>query len=261
MPSEPRGDAMYDIAESAVRRVIEAMRENLGEQLTVDEMARTAMFSRFHFSRIFQRVTGISPGRFMTAMRLARAKQLLVSTSMSVTEITHEVGYSSVGTFSARFSSSVGVSPRTYRQLDGVAPHIATASTVADEPSATVEGLVSDNRETGYVFVGVFPDPVPQGRPVSCTVLPEPGPYTLSNVTPGKWFVLAHRAPAQDAECAHQPVVDDEPVASVGSHGPIMVQPDTVVRADLRLHPKGAFDPPALLALLDSRSLALLAVR
>jgi AraC family transcriptional regulator len=248
MPRIP-GDAMDDVAESAVERVIESMRENLAEPLTVDEMARTARFSRFHFSRLFQRVTGISPGRYMAAMRLAKARQLLTSTTLSVTEISHQVGYSSVGTFSTRFSSSVGVSPRTYRQLDGVAPHTATPDDhcETDEPCATVEGLVSDSRDSGYVFIGIFPEPVPQGRPVSCAVLPRPGPYTLNNVVPGKWFVLAHHAPA------HQ-----EPPL-IGSHGPIDVRPHTVVRADLKLRPMSVFDPPAVLALLDRRSLAALA--
>src|SRR5262245_63445156 len=117
---------------------------------------------------------------------------------MTVTEISHQVGYSSLCTFSTRFSSGVGVSPRAYRQLDGVAPHLAAPGDDPgpDQPSATVEGLVSNNLERGYVFVGVFPDAVPEGRPVSCAVLSGPGPYTLEKVTPGKWFVLARHAPA-----------------------------------------------------------------
>src|SRR5882757_316060 len=83
------GDRMEEVIESAVNRVIESMHRNLGEQLTVDDMARTAMFSKFHFSRVFQRATGVSPGRFLSAIRLQEAKRLLVSTELSVTEISH----------------------------------------------------------------------------------------------------------------------------------------------------------------------------
>jgi AraC family transcriptional regulator len=54
----------------AVERAVETMRDNLGERLTIDDLARSAMFSKFHFSRVFQRVTGVSPGRFLSAMRL-----------------------------------------------------------------------------------------------------------------------------------------------------------------------------------------------
>ena len=73
------------------------MRDNIGEELTVDDMARAAMFSKFHFTRVFQRVTGVSPGRFLSAMRLQRAKDLLLTTSMNVADISVHVGYNSVG--------------------------------------------------------------------------------------------------------------------------------------------------------------------
>src|SRR5437870_395167 len=67
-----RGDIMEDVAEQAVLRAIAAMRERLDEQLTVDDLARAAMFSKFHFTRLFQRLTGVSPGRFLSALRLQR---------------------------------------------------------------------------------------------------------------------------------------------------------------------------------------------
>src|SRR5215204_2433957 len=146
--------------EQAVGRVIETMRENLGEHLTVDDMARTAMFSKFHFSRVFQRVTGVSPGRFLAAMRLQEAKRLLVSTSLTVTEISHRVGYTSVGTFSSRFRNSVGVSPTTYRQLGGFggATPIDSRRSYARQRSATVRGEVTSpmTDRLGLIFVGLF---------------------------------------------------------------------------------------------------------
>src|SRR5215813_8881373 len=112
---------MENAAERAVERVIAAMHANLGEQLTIDDMARVALFSKFHFSRIFLRVTGVSPGRFLAALRLEQAKRLLASTTFNVADISMHVGYTSVGTFSSRFTRSVGVSPTTYRRYRGVA--------------------------------------------------------------------------------------------------------------------------------------------
>jgi len=52
---------MHETIVRAVERSIETMREHLDEKLTVDDLARSAMFSRFHFSRVFQRATGVSP--------------------------------------------------------------------------------------------------------------------------------------------------------------------------------------------------------
>src|ERR687887_1129758 len=117
------------------------MQQNLGERLTIDDMARSAMFSKFHFSRVFQRVTGVSPGRFLSAMRLEEAKRLLLTPSLTVADISHRVGYNSVGTFSSRFRHSVGVSPTTYRQLGG-----NPAELPADQSSeAETRGVVRGN--------------------------------------------------------------------------------------------------------------------
>jgi AraC-like DNA-binding protein len=250
---------MDKVIEQAVRRAIEAMRNNLGEELTVDDLARAAMFSKFHFSRVFQRATGLSPGRFLSALRLQRAKQLLVSTKLNVIDISHEVGYNSVGTFSTRFSSAVGVCPTTYRRLGGYTPQIA----VDDPPdpelgSARVTGAIrSPEAPLGATFVGLFPKPIPQGKPVSCAVLRQPGPFTLDKVPPGEWYLLAHAVPVGYREPAHPPSVDDEPVF-VLQHGPLEVEPDDVVAAsDLDLHQMRALDPPVLMALLDVRTMAM----
>jgi AraC-like DNA-binding protein len=96
-------------------RVIEDIYKRFSEPITIDDMARLAKYSRFHFTRMFQQATGVAPGQFLTAVRIQEAKRLLLSTSLSVKEITTRVGYSSAGTFSAKFKSSVGFSPAAYR--------------------------------------------------------------------------------------------------------------------------------------------------
>lgn len=242
--------------EQAVHRVIKSMKEGLDEPLTIDDMARTAMFSKFHFSRIFQRVTGLSPGKFLSAMRLQEAKQLLVSTSLNVIDISHRVGYNSVGTFSTRFTSSVGISPTAYRRFGGFVPQIVVdnQSDAAQSPSATVSGTIYSAPDTslGHTFIGLFPQRIPQGRPVSCTVLERPGHYLLDKVPEGEWFLLAHALPhgAED-----DPIAGERPY--VLRHGPVRIrEDDNVTLPDLRLRPIRTVDPPVLLALQDVRSTA-----
>jgi AraC family transcriptional regulator len=250
---------MDKVVEQAVRRAIDAMHDGLGEPLTVDDLARAAMFSKFHFSRIFQRVTGLSPGRFLSALRLQKAKQLLVETSLNVADITHEVGYNSVGTFSTRFTSAVGISPTTYRRLGGYVPQIDVDTEAApEEASAKVSGAISsDESSLGATFVGLFPQPIPQGRPVSCAVLEQPGAFTLQKVPPGSWYLLAHAVRVGYDEPAHLPCDDDQPVF-VLQHGPLEIQQDQEVSVnDLHLRPIRALDPPVLLALLDVRTMAM----
>lgn len=100
----------------AVERAKNFMREHLGDPITVDDVARTAFFSRFHFTRLFHRLTGMPPGRYLARLRLREAMRLLRTTDKKVIEVTFAVGYSSVGTFSARFSEQVGISPTEYRR-------------------------------------------------------------------------------------------------------------------------------------------------
>lgn len=236
---------------------IRAMHENMGEQLTIDDMARTALFSKFHFSRIFRQVTGISPGRFLSAIRLQEAKRLLISTSLTVAEISNRVGYSSVGTFSSRFKSSVGVAPTLYRQYGGYRPLIPTDDRRNGWGSraVTIRGEIvpAPGAGSGSVFVGLFPEPIPQGSPVRCAMLAEPGRYELPNVPQGTWYVLAHMvAPSEEAVIPDP--LDPDSTAWVGSYGPIAVGADTAVRpADVRLRPMRVIDPPVLMALVDVR--------
>jgi AraC family transcriptional regulator len=252
--------------EQAVGRAITMMRTNLGEQLTVDDLARAAMFSKFHFTRIFQRVTGVSPGRFLSALRLQRAKYLLLSTSLNVADISLRVGYSSVGTFSSRFSRSVGLSPTTFRRLQGFAPHIPTERGLGVEhhPCALVNGYVwsSPEEAEGLVYIGLFPGPIPEGRPVSCAILFGPGRYQLDEVPPGSWYLLAQAVTGEpDDTPATNPSSDGTDVSVfVAAYGPITIRPGTVARVDVRLKPARDLDPPVLLALTDARKLALATV-
>lgn len=248
---------MDEVIEKAVERVIKSMYENLGEPITIDDMARTAMFSKFHFSRIFQRVTGISPGRFLSAVRLQEAKHLLVSTSVTVAEISHRVGYNSIGTFSSRFRSSVGVSPTGYRQGDGSPTRVLTdtAPNVAGVRLSTVQGHIWSPPvgQPGPIFVGLFPDRLAQGRPARCVVRRRPESFELEGVPEGTWHLLAHCAAADYEDDTAGPRPVPGPDTFVATHGPITIRPDTVVReADLWLRPRCIFDPPMLLAALDA---------
>jgi AraC-like DNA-binding protein len=237
------------------------MRDNLSESVTIDDMARAAMFSKFHFTRIFQRATGVSPGRFLSAIRLQRAKQLLVSTSLNVADISIQVGYNSVGTFSSRFTRSVGLSPTTYRRMGGFSTQIvAGAAAAVPAMNSTVRGNVwpSARNDPGLIFVGLFPGRMPEGRPVSCTILDRPGPYLLDQVPEGTWYLLSHSVPATNLLATAAEPFGDDPRLSVGSLGPILVRRESAVRCpDLRLRPIRTLDPPVLLALLDVRKAAL----
>jgi AraC family transcriptional regulator len=246
---------MDDAIEAAVARVIRSMRENLGEQITMDDMARTAMFSKFHFSRIFLRVTGISPGRFLSALRLQEAKRLLLTTAMTVADISHLVGYNSIGTFSSRFRASVGVSPSEYRHFGGFVGPIPTPEPNGTTHPGVVRGHIWSTAECrpGKVVIGLFPGRIAQGAPVSHANRSGIGPFEITDVPAGSWHVLAHSVETDEApegRAANRPYV--------ASFGPVEVSQTGAGGRDfdMWLRSPRIFDPPPLLAQLDQRMLA-----
>lgn len=92
--------------------------------LTLDEMARAAHLSKFHFARAFAAAYGETPRSYLTRRRIERAKDLLRAANLTVTEVCYLVGFSSLGSFSSRFRELVGRSPNQYRAAQPQVPPI-----------------------------------------------------------------------------------------------------------------------------------------
>lgn len=84
--------------------------------VSLAEAARVACLSPGHFHRLFSAVYGETPHRFATRHRVERAKALLASTDLPVTDVCLDVGYRSLGTFSRRFAETCGRPPAAFRR-------------------------------------------------------------------------------------------------------------------------------------------------
>lgn len=100
-----------------LRRARDLMDRDFAQPLDVATMARTACMSPAHFSRKFRSAYGETPFAYLMTRRIERA-QALLRDGLTVTESCHAVGCTSLGSFSARFTEIVGVTPSQYRQLD-----------------------------------------------------------------------------------------------------------------------------------------------
>src|SRR5829696_8758780 len=99
-----------------LRRVRDRIDREYAQPLDVEALARGAHMSAGHFSREFRRAYGESPYGYLMTRRIERAMALLRRGDLSVTEVCFEVGCSSLGTFSTRFTELVGMPPSTYRR-------------------------------------------------------------------------------------------------------------------------------------------------
>jgi AraC-like DNA-binding protein len=96
------------------------------DPLKLDQLAAAAGVSKYHFLRCFAETYGTTPAVYLAERRIERAQDLLRATNLTVTEICMLVGYSSVGSFSAKFKELVGFTPSAYqaRWAETGAPHI-----------------------------------------------------------------------------------------------------------------------------------------
>ena len=101
-----------------LRRARDQMDRDYAQPLDVAALASTACMSSGHFSRSFRAAFGETPYQYLMTRRIERAMTLLRRGDLSVTEICFEVGCSSLGTFSTRFTELVGESPSAYRARD-----------------------------------------------------------------------------------------------------------------------------------------------
>ena len=86
-----------------------------GRPLDLERLAAEANLSKFHFIRLFRRNYFTTPHQYLLRKRIERAKLLLSTGDRSITEICFEVGFDSLGSFSATFRRVVGWSPTVYR--------------------------------------------------------------------------------------------------------------------------------------------------
>jgi AraC family transcriptional regulator len=237
---------------SAVERAIKFIWERYDEPLSLSDIACSAILSRFHFSRIFRDATGVSPGRYLSAVRIYQAKRMLLNTDLKVTDISFAVGYNSLGSFTNHFTASVGISPGRFRRVAG---NVALEQLAKPMVRIGLDGIVAgtvalpEDFARARVYLGVFADPIVQCRPVAASVLDVaatagPHPYRLEDVPNGLWFI--HAVAVADT-------ADDEPwtrrTLLVGTKRLGLIRPGMGTTADISLRLRRPTDLPILLAL------------
>ncbi len=113
-----------------LRSVRDRIDREYARPLDVEALARDAHMSAGHLSRQFRAAYGESPYAYLMTRRIERAMALLRRGDLSVTEVCFEVGCSSLGTFSTRFTELVGMPPSVYRReaagaIAGIPPCVA----------------------------------------------------------------------------------------------------------------------------------------
>jgi AraC family transcriptional regulator len=180
---------------------------------------------------------------------------LLLHTRSKVIDICYDVGYSSVGTFTRRFTGSFGVSPRQFRALAQSQRHAVNNRHGLSEPHAGLPAgpgisghVMMPSGFRGIVCVGLFATPIPQSKPLACTIAAPNGDYHMQDAPQGKSFLFAlgMELPIQAHDCfCHDSAL------RAGGHA-VRVSGNSVIGdTDLILRTPLPTDPPILLFLAD----------
>jgi len=127
LPVDLDGDK--DDARQAVERTIAHLHRSYREDVEIGRLAREANLSRWQYGSLFRSITGESPSRYLTSLRIEQAKRLLTVPSARVNDIAGRVGFRDEYYFSRRFKQSTGMTPTQFasshgRSGSGTAPRI-----------------------------------------------------------------------------------------------------------------------------------------
>ncbi|SFE39337.1 AraC-type DNA-binding protein [Paenibacillus algorifonticola] len=111
-------------ARRAVERTISFMQHSYKEEISIGRLAQEVNMSRWQYGEKFKALTGSTPTAYLTALRIERAKQLLMSQTSRIRDIAGRVGFGDEYYFSRRFKQMTGLTPTQYMQEFGRAPRI-----------------------------------------------------------------------------------------------------------------------------------------
>jgi AraC-like DNA-binding protein len=115
IPSAPRVPG--GLAPWQLRNVLARMRADLDRDIGLADIAAEARLSPFHFARAFKASIGVPPHRYLVQLRLERARGLLETTDLPVTDIAARIGYDDPGYLARLFRKSFGTTPADYRRV------------------------------------------------------------------------------------------------------------------------------------------------
>ncbi|MBI9101182.1 MAG: AraC family transcriptional regulator [Spirochaetales bacterium] len=162
---------------SRVNRVIDYIDKNIGEDLTLDELAGVACFSKYHFHRVFQSITREPLYQFILRLRLEKAAVLLLQErTRPITAIAFDCGFSDSSIFARNFKTAFGLSASGWRKAKRDSLAFGTRRPEAHNPSCRIN-LASTSSPRPYPFPGKPVVRIMERSTVPVVYIRHTGPY------------------------------------------------------------------------------------
>ncbi len=106
----------WDATPAMVTAIKTHLLEHYDQRITLDNLSTHFAISKYHMQRLFKKHVGQSPGEYLLAVRMAKAKELLRTTALPVNEVAFAVGMENASHFISTFRQQVGLPPQKFRQ-------------------------------------------------------------------------------------------------------------------------------------------------
>lgn len=199
-----------------VKDITTYMRDNIGKNYKIEDIAAHFGYNKFEFGRKFKKRTGFSPSKFNSFLKIEKSLDEIISDNTDILVSQINAGYTSTGTFSNTFKKYTGCYPKEYRRqlkffhdivlkyIDSTRengfsiPYINPDKVFLKHDSKVNSLVVNLIFPKGYrseiVFIGIFETPVPDRLPVvGWAVIPKKSSekYELMSIPNGKYYLLA----------------------------------------------------------------------
>lgn len=190
-----------------IEQIIAYIRENISTIESVEEIARTWGYSKYHFSREFKRLTGFSAQQFISSLKMEASIERLVTSKTSVLASHLHAGYLSSSTFTASFEKQTGITPKQYqKQLSNlykilqsyeevphnhVKTHHEALFSSSYKHRCTVTLEYPSEYKRGITFIGLFHSPIPNHKPIIGQAIIGSSLCKFENIPEGSYYLLA----------------------------------------------------------------------
>lgn len=186
-------------------QAINYMKYHMDEEITSEQLAAYVGYSPSHFTRVFKSITGISPRHYLSALRIESGKSNLLKAPSLLVKVLLSIGFRSAGSFNTRFKENVGVTPQKFRNMSNALSSymnqyenqelVVNTSDLNTSQKICCHIEVPDSFR-GMIFVGLFPRPIPDQRPITGTALNRKNRTCIfTNVPDGTYYVLVAGIP------------------------------------------------------------------
>jgi AraC family transcriptional regulator len=226
--AQPKHKTTWNDYQQRMLRVLTHIQEHLDEALDLEDLARVACFSSFHFHRIFAAMTGETIADHVRRLRLERAALELRSGAKQVIQVALDAGYEAHAAFTRAFKAAYGVSPAEFRRATGPIAIRPAPSGVHFRP-----GIPLTTFNTNHITIKVMKVITKKIKPMRVAYLRHVGPYEDTRQT---WFDLTARLLA-DKQIRQRSVF-----IGIGHDNP-SVTPASELRYDACITVDGDYEP------------------